>query len=83
MPTDEPFDQGTALPQLGSRLEPPILNWCRAARIGDAIDFAECLVKTGASCPHCLVFNTFLYCVHPQREQIIARTLATEPPPGG
>jgi hypothetical protein len=39
-------------------------------------------VKTDASCPHRFTFNAYRYCVHPEREAIIARTLAEEGPPG-
>lgn len=81
MPADEQFDQGPAPPQPSSQAGPVILDRCRAARVGDVTDFAECLVKTSPSCPHRLAFNAFRYCVHPQREKIIARTLAAEPPP--
>jgi hypothetical protein len=33
-------------------------------------------------CPHRFVSNTFLYCVHPLREAIIAHTLADGGLPG-
>jgi hypothetical protein len=81
MPADEQFDQRLALPQPASKLGQAVLDDCRAARIGDVTEFAECLVKTRASCSHGFVFNAFRYCVHPQREKIMARTLAAEPPP--
>ena len=75
------IDQGPVLPQTASQAGPVIHHDCRAARIGEVTHFAECLVKTGVSCPHLFAFNTFYYCVHPQREAIIARTLAREAPP--
>jgi hypothetical protein len=81
MTADEQFDQGPALPQPASRASPAILDRCRASRIENVTDFAECLVDTTAVCEHRLAFNTFRYCVHPLREAIIARTLAAEPPP--
>jgi hypothetical protein len=82
MPADEQFDQGAALPQPAPQPAPAILNACRAARIGDVLDFAQCLVEAGASCPHGFEASSFHYCVHPQREAIVRRTLAAEGPPG-
>jgi hypothetical protein len=79
---DEQFDQGPALPQPACQAERAILNECRVARIGDATAFAQCLVEAGASCPHGFVASNFHYCVHPQREAIIRRTLAAEAAPG-
>jgi len=75
---DEHSDQGPGLPPPASQPGPAILDDCRAARIADVTDFAECLVKTRPSCAHRLALSVFRYCVHPQREAIIARTLATE-----
>jgi hypothetical protein len=80
MPADDQLDQGPAPPQPATPAEPAIRHDCRAARIGDVTDFAECLVKTGALCPHRFTFNNYHYCAHPQRETIIARTLATDSP---
>jgi hypothetical protein len=82
MSADEQFDQGPALPQPASQAGVAIPPHCRAARIGDATDFANCLVETREPCPHGFVSGSFHYCVHPQREAIIARTLAAESPPG-
>jgi len=59
-----------------------ILPDCRATRIGDVTAFANCLVEPSAPCPHGFVSGSFHYCVHPQREAIIARTLAAELPTG-
>jgi hypothetical protein len=78
----EQSHQGPGLPDPASHPGPAILDDCRAARIADVTDFAECLVNTRPSCPNRLTFSTFRYCVHPQREAIIARTLATESPLG-
>ena len=78
----EQSHQGPGQPQPASQPGPAILDDCRAARIADVTDFAECLVKTRPSCPNRLTFSAFRYCVHPQREAIIARTLAAELPPG-
>jgi len=78
MPQSEQFDEGPALPRPASETGPVIRKDCRAARIGEVTEFAECLVKTDASCPHRLTFIGYRYCVHPQREAIIARTLALE-----
>jgi hypothetical protein len=51
-------------------------------RIDEVADFANCLVKPAEPCPHGFVSGSFHYCMHPDREAIIARTLAAEPPPG-
>jgi len=82
MPDGDQFDQGPQLPQPASPAVPAIQDDCRAARIADVTDFAQCLVETRPSCPHRLAFNDFRYCVHPQREAIIIRTLAAELRPG-
>ena len=82
MPHNERFDQGQALPPPAAEAGSAIRPDCQAARIGEVTEFAECLVKTGESCPHRLTFNAFLFCVHPQREGIIARTPAQEGPAG-
>jgi hypothetical protein len=63
--------------QSASQAGPEILDDCRAARIEEVTHFAQCLVKTRPSCRHRLTFSTFRYCIHPQREAIIARTLAS------
>ena len=78
MPDGDQFDQGPQLPQPASQAGPGILDNCRAARIADVTDFAQCLVETRPSCPHGFVSGSFHYCVHPHREAIIARTLATD-----
>jgi hypothetical protein len=77
----EQSDQQPALPQPASQAGPEILDDCRAARIPDVTDFAECLVKARPACPNRLTFSVFRYCVHPLREAIIARTLVAELPP--
>ena len=82
MTQGEQSDQGPALPRPASQAGPEILNDCRAARIEDVTAFANCLVEAAESCPHGFVSGTFYYCVHPQRETIIARTLAAHLPPG-
>jgi hypothetical protein len=74
-------DQDPALPQPASQAAPQIPDDCRAERIGDVADFASCLVETPAPCPHRFSFSDFRYCVHTQREVIIASTLAAELPP--
>lgn len=82
MSADEKSDQGRTLPQPASQAGPVILDRCRAARIGDITDFAECLVKARGSCQHGFSFGNRNYCEHPQREVIIARTLAAQGPSG-
>ena len=76
------FDPDAILPQPAAQAGSVVRSRCRAARIGDIADFAECLVISDDSCQHRLVFNTYRYCVHPQREVIIAQTLAGGLPPG-
>ena len=82
MLADEQSDHGPALPHPAPQAGPEIFDDCHAARIADITDFAECLVETHPDCPHRLAFRAFRYCVNPQREAIIARTLAAELPPG-
>jgi hypothetical protein len=78
MPPDDYFDQGPGLQQSASEAGAVIRNDCRAARIGEVTDFAECRAETDTSCPHRFAFNAFRYCAHPQREAIIAHTPARE-----
>ena len=82
MSEDEPFDQEPAQPQPAPQAAPAIPDHCRAARIGEATEFAQFLVEPRPSCDHHFSFGDFHYCVHPQREAIIARTLAAEGRPG-
>jgi hypothetical protein len=81
MPQDEQVGQWPAPPQPASEAGPGIPDRCRAARIDDVAQFANCLVETITDCPHRFAFSAFRYCVHPQREVIIARTLAAEGSP--
>lgn len=80
MPQDEQVGQGPAPPQPASQEGSAIPDRCRAARIDDVTEFANCLVETVTHCPHGFAFNSYRYCVHPRREVIIARTLAAEGP---
>jgi hypothetical protein len=80
MAANEQFDQGSAPTQPASQAGPAILAGCRAARIGDVTEFAQCLVQARDSCPHGFSSGSFNYCIHPLREEIIARTLAAEGP---
>lgn len=80
MAADEQFDQGSAPPQPASQAGPAILAQCRAARIGDVTEFAQCLVQARSSCPHGFLSGNYNYCIHPRREEIIALTLAAEGP---
>ena len=82
MPQDQQFDHDPVLPQPASQAGTAIREGCQAARIGEVTEFAECRVKTEAFCPHRFAFNAYRYCLHPQREGIIARTLAQEGPLG-
>jgi len=70
--------QESPLLQPASEAGAVIRDHCRAARIGEVTEFAECQAKSDASCPHRFAFNAYLYCVHPQREAIIARRLARQ-----
>ena len=80
MAADEQFDQGSAPPQPASQAEPAIQDQCRAARIGDVTEFAQCLVQARDSCLHGFSSGSYNYCIHPRREAIIERTLAAEGP---
>jgi hypothetical protein len=82
MAQNEQFDGVPALLQSARAAEPPICDDCRAARIEEVTQFAECLVTASKACPHRMTFSSYLYCLHPQRKVIIARTLADEGPPG-
>lgn len=75
MPEDGQFGQGSALPRPASHAGPAIRDRCRAARIGEVTEFAQCLVEARGSCEHGFSFGNNNYCAHPQREVIIARTL--------
>jgi hypothetical protein len=78
MTADEQINERSALPQPACQAESAILSDCRAARIGEVTAFAQCLVEGDASCPHRFVISAFYYCVHPQREAIIGRTVAAD-----
>jgi hypothetical protein len=82
MSQNERSEEEPAPHQAACAAEPAICDDCRAARIEEVTQFAECLVTTSTSCPHRMTFNAYLYCVHPQRDAIIARTLANEGPAG-
>jgi len=82
MPQSNQSDHEPGLPQPAFRAGSLIRDECRAARIGEVTQFAQCLVETNASCPHRLTFSAYLYCLHPEREAIIARTLTQDGPPG-
>ncbi len=47
---------------------------CRAK--AHTSEFADCLAKSSGLCPYILYFGVGCFCRHPQRKQIIARTLA-------
>ncbi len=80
MATRDHFDHNPQPPQPPSHQAPAILDDCRAVRISDVTDFAQCLVTTRPTCDNRLTCGTFRYCVHPRREEIIARTLNVHPP---
>lgn len=52
---------------------------CRAKTITG--DLAECLVTPPVYCPYAIPFGGACFCKHPQRAEIIARTLPAEKPP--
>ncbi len=81
MPAGDQFNQEPGSPQPAFGQELAILDDCRAVRLGEITEFAECLVQTRPSCAHRLVFSRFHYCLHPRREEIIARTLSAGPAP--
>ena len=81
MPQSDRLDEGPAPSPSAFQAGSPLRDDCRAARIDEITEFAECLGKADQSCPHRMTFSTYLYCLHPQREAIIARTLARQKPP--
>jgi hypothetical protein len=56
---------------------------CRAGRIGLIKEFAECWVNPERQCPYAMAFGKGRFCLHPQRELIIARTEAAGKSGGG
>jgi len=54
---------------------------CQAKAAG-ILDFVDCLVRHPVNCLHALSFADRVFCVHPQRMEIVMRT-ATHVPQGG
>lgn len=52
----------------------PDLAACRALRVLPTL--VECLVVKGHLCPYATPFGNGLFCEHPERDQIVARTKA-------
>jgi hypothetical protein len=78
MSEEQPFNEEPAQRQLACVESPAIPDGCRAARIGLITEFAQCLAEPRPSCACHFVFGACDYCEHPQREAIIARTVAAE-----
>ena len=78
MSEDEPFGQEPAQAQPAPQATPAFPDRCRATRIGEVTEFAQCLVQPWPLCEHGFSFGSTYYCEHPQREAIIARTLAAD-----
>ena len=63
----------------GPGASPPFRPECRARRLSGIDGFAECLTPSSDPCQFLFRYGHGLFCTHPQREQIIARTWG-EPP---
>lgn len=57
----------------------PDLAACRALRVLPTL--VECLVMKGHLCPYSTPFGSGLFCEHPERDQIVARTKAEREKP--
>ena len=55
---------------------------CRARPAGFG-DYADCLVETPFECRYVLGFGFHYHCLHPERAEIIARTMAEQRSEGG
>lgn len=57
------------------KLHPPLLENCRARSLWSINEFAECLVSSPGECEYALRHGDHYYCHHPQRQEIVIRTL--------
>ena len=55
---------------------------CRAKHAGFG-DYADCLVDAPFECRYVLGFGFHYHCLHPERAEIIARTMAAQRPEDG
>jgi hypothetical protein len=53
---------------------------CRAKPAGFG-DYTDCLVECPFHCPYALPFGDGFLCRHPQKHDIVQRTIALQPPP--
>lgn len=64
----------------GPEQKPKDTASCRARRSGHA-HHADCLVEQPFGCQHVLTFGSAFFCLHPERDSIVARTEANWPTP--
>jgi len=57
--------------------QPGFAKTCRAKAMGNIAEFAVCLVPPPQNCGHVFSYGHGYYCHHPQRQEIVARTLQT------
>jgi hypothetical protein len=54
---------------------PPFAETCRARSLWSINESAECLVPPPQNCEYVLSYGGHCYCQHPQRQEIVTRTL--------
>jgi hypothetical protein len=74
MPPDPSNAENTSPAPAAVRRVPPDLARCRAQAAGFG-DYADCLTPGGCNCEYALHFGVTYLCLHPERRQIVARTL--------
>lgn len=52
----------------------PDINRCQALKIGFG-EWVDCLMPEPQHCPHAVAFGLSFYCTHPNRAEIVARSL--------
>ena len=67
---------GNAKATLESNAPPgfPDINCCQALKIGFG-EWVDCLMPDPQDCPHAVAFGLSFYCTHPNRAEIVARSL--------
>jgi hypothetical protein len=54
---------------------PPCLEKCRARSLWSINEFAECLVALPEDCEYAIKHGDNYFCYHPQRQEIVIRTI--------
>jgi hypothetical protein len=57
------------------KVYPGFRDDCRARSLWSVNEFAECLVTSPENCEYALRHGDHYYCYHPQRQEIVIRTL--------